>query len=439
MQHCVRLLFLGLFSLGMALQAQVSLSLPMLPTQPVGALWQPAYLAEAQGAARFGTAGAFGLANNALTYAQLYLQEAFLDEATKDALISALGDDNRLQAGFLAAAAGDWQQGDWRIGLSYRYGQSFFYRLNNPQSLSLILKGNAQFAGQTVSDQDLGLRSYRRSEVGLAVARRWGAWQLGLRLRGILGHQFEQVEGLRYSLFTAQDGAYLDLSGSYQREVAPSGTPGWGLGLDLGAIYQVNEQLRFQLAAQDLLGFQRWNGYTYEVTFDERYEGVAVQDLFSADFDDGELTAGLDSLLLAVMPDSVAGAFTHALPATLSVGGDYAFGTRQVWLLVQWGLSPYAPTGQTPLVAAGIRNELATKWATFQVGLHGYAGGPDRYGLGTMARAAVPIGKHQLSLFYSFDNLLGPWLTEIGRGYAMQGGLAWVWGEGKEGNRGFGE
>ena len=124
-----------------------------------------------------------------------------------------------------------------------------------------------------------------------------------------------------------KDGGLVDFDNI---EYDSPGLSGFGLGIDLGATYEVIDNLTVSAAIKDL-GFMGWTNNTYASTNNEAWRFDGFENLtFSDDKEEDKLENQLDALgdefedYANLHRRSTGGSLSKALAATLVVGAEYA-------------------------------------------------------------------------------------------------------------------
>jgi hypothetical protein len=404
------------------LPAQTSLGLRLQSGQTGAHYWQPAYLAQ-QDMAHFqlGLDFDYGLGSNVLAYADASLQ-GFIDEEQKTRILNDLTDDNRLRAGIFAGAMVNIKLGGVPLSFSYRRNQSFFFRNQNPQTVGLILRGNAPYAGTTISEENLAFQNLLYSDFGLGTAFRLGKLQVGARLKLLQGQRLGHLQDLDFTFLTQADGTAIETSASYDwfGSLADE-SPHWGFGADLGLLYPVSERL--ELGASVLnLGAINWQGTIYQNEVSFAYSGLEIGNLLDVGDQDFTGIFAADSLRTLFFPDSSVGSYRLNLPAMAQVSAVIRPDSLQtIWGTVQYGFNPFAEAHPLPLFSIGYQREVAKN---LQLGTQIALGGLEGLGWGVSAAWTLPFSDQQsLQLYYSLDNSLGALAPAIGKAIRMNGGL----------------
>lgn len=198
-----------------------------------------------------------------------------IDEAGKQKIADGLKNKNRLGSEYFF-------DGLFRLSSS---NQPWFLHLAshsqlattfNRETAELILFGNAPYAGQTVALSPIEWISYNYLSIGLQ--KQVGNIRLGLDL--LLPSQYHRWSVNNSSLFTAEDGSYLDLtmdleySRSDTNQTDGLSLNGWGAAFNLHG-----EQGPWEFEA-DELGIMIFNGNSLimEKQGTYRYEGGRIDD-----------------------------------------------------------------------------------------------------------------------------------------------------------------
>ncbi|MEZ4829409.1 MAG: DUF5723 family protein [Bacteroidia bacterium] len=410
------LLILPLFAL-LKLDAQSGLQIQYQPEEITAQFYQPAFLAiHPMKSFSAGLGTAYEAGSNALTVSSLFMNDSYISESEKDNLVGQLGDNNRLHLGFTQSAIAAFEIKKQRISLSYRDYQNGYFRINNPATAGIVLYGNAPYAGQTISDENITLRNFSYRELAIGSAWQMGDLAFGVRLRALMGKYGNFTEDLNYSLFTASDGSDIRLNSSYE---IFNGSGGAGLGADLGLIYQPKPTLMIQAAVRDL-GFISWNGTQRVNEVNISYQGINLNQFIDTDFSSGGRLFTPDTLEKLFFPDSTAGNFRLNLAPLASLAGSWEFSSgKTVSLAFVQGLSKYS--APAPLVNLGYAHKIARP---LTLGVNVYIGGMEGYGWGGFARGNFMLAeKYHASVFIAADNASGLITPQSAGGFAFQGGI----------------
>jgi len=388
--------------------------------------YQPAHILY-QDIETFGVGGdaTFWMASNSFTLDGLLKGGNFITDETKADLIAQMGDNNRFGQGL------DFSYGIlnlklgkrvWSIGA--RDVQGSYSGTNDPNTAGIVLYGNSQYAGETVSDEDVFSNTQRYREISIGTGFDLGKWKLGIRGKVVLGAQATLIRDVDFSLFTAADGSQIDLQAQYDAFFLENrlGINGIGGGIDIGAVAELNERISVQASILNI-GLIRWDGIAFRDTVDFTYEGFLIDDFIGG----GSQFTGTDSLQELIFPDSVFEKQNSMLPTTVSLGLSYKLSDNGTLLAsLHSGLTRYAPYTPVPILNIGYQHALWKQRIT--LGANAYGGGLELYGIGLMGAANIPLkDKMRLTLFGSMDNALGLLLPAASRGLAMSIGVGFVY------------
>ena len=270
------------------------------------------------------------------------------------------------------------------FGLGMREKIDFNFNLNK-DLLSLIYKGNKQFAGQKNNNLAPSLNFLFYNEFFLAAA---GQFQLfkndtahfpitikpALRLRYLNGMASIYMPEANINMYTEKDGRFIDLTTALEANMSASvDTPdfssaigdinlqsfkgaGKGFGLDLGVGVTLLENLQIHVAMIDMgsIHFKR-NVINYTKNATTRFDGIDINEK-------GEAinTAELNDL---IEPDKSYNSYKQPLPTRLVLNGFYGL-KQKVKRRVQ-----YYEHNITFTYVQGFRNYLsATKRPTINLG-----------------------------------------------------------------------
>lgn len=348
---------------------------------------------------------------------------------TIDRVLDQSGENMAITAGYaLSLLQVNVKVGSLPLGFYLDEYQSVSAGLNSSATPGLVLRGNAPYAGETVSDENLfGTRTHVR-ELGIGTGISTGKLKLGFRLKFLQGLAFDDLKQANYSLFTEEDGTFIDLVADYDLyrsiNASPSGLfdfQGFGVGVDLGAVLKVNDNLSAGIAVNDL-GAIFWDAKRYNNQVDIRFEGINVVNLFQ-DSLSNEIERQVDSLQNLLLPDSTLENYTQVLGTTVRLHANYTLNEKSYLV----GTFIYAPMttnaySRLPLLNVGYYRMLANDLA---VGANVYGGGTDLIGFGVMGGYTIRAGeKVKINLMIAADNILGVALPSVGKGASLSGGLS---------------
>lgn len=254
-----------------------------------------------------------------------FLYSEGLDESVKLDLSDALQTQNNYGNAFEARIA--FRQWSPKRKLGAQRG--FEFGIENTQvfgarfsedAAKLALFGNAGFEGQTarLDPMDYELASWFQAYFEQMF--RTDVWQYTVGLGFVIGNEYERFELDRGSLYTAENGEYLDVDAQY--ELLKAGETGFvkGLGASLRASVEHSsvKGWKTRLGFRDL-GYVHWNSLSTTVSADSsfRYSGEEFPNIF--DLRDS-LLLGTDDRLDRSFFSSEESAFGSWLPFELSAG-----------------------------------------------------------------------------------------------------------------------
>jgi hypothetical protein len=203
--------------------------------------------------------------------------------------------------------------------------------------LELALQGNAAFLDQQVSIKDLGLNATNYREISLGYSRNIGKWDVGIHANLLFGlaNIYTRVSGV--GVYTDAETYDLKINGNI--EVNTSGLDNIddfgnyitrmvnnGFGVDLGAVYRLNNQWELSMSILDL-GFIKWTKDVKSYVNSENSVTLSGIDIKKY-LDDGTLDS--DSII-NVIGDSIADLFSFDefnSPYTTPLTPKWYFGAK---------------------------------------------------------------------------------------------------------------
>ena len=405
-------------------EAQFGLNLASLPNHPNSQWMNPAHISQQSFThIQLDASGNFWLSNNRFDLVELVREGNFLSNSTKDAILSQLNEDNRFQQGSEARILLNFKLGQQNWLVSYQRGQSLFIGVEDSVSAGLFLRGNAPYAGMEISDDEVAWRSLSYQAFGVGSSWEYDNFSWGVHLKLLQGIRTQWVDELAYTLFTAQDGSSISLDAQYSTLGTLTDNQGWGVGMDLGLQYVVDEYQRIE-ASVNSLGNIRWEGSKSENDVSIDYEGVLWDNFLTNSGSTSNLALG-DTLQELLFPDSVQTTFNTPFPSFARIAYHKGLLSTGLWgiTLIQ-GLSNWAP--QTPLPLLNVSYARGGKYV--KGGINGYVGGMEGYGLGLWGEGDIPFkDESHIGIYLSVPNVLGLAIPEISRGLDVRGGLFFRW------------
>ncbi len=251
------------------------------------------------------------------------------------------------------------------LSFGFRAGENFFFldvadrmysHLSFPKDLAtLALKGNEDFINKTADLSSLSASATYFREIGVGFSREFAEGLfIGVKAKILFGNAnvFLQNNGLSLevdesNLFSHTVDADLTLNFGYPVEVFHDpetgdidslaiqepdegmlfnfGNPGFGI--DLGAVYHINDQFSVSASVVDL-GFIKWKKDVTNLRVKGTYEftGIDVSSMLVAGdtstFDDA-LENISDTLMTIFNPEDTYDPFTTYLPTKIYIGGSF--------------------------------------------------------------------------------------------------------------------
>lgn len=229
------------------------------------------------------------------------------------------------------------------------YGINLSTKVSNEIGLSkeflgLAIQGTDYFAGRTMDASSTRIAFMAYNELGFSAAHKFNQITLGGRVKYLQGLATAQLNDFTFkweqpssptgdiivttrgTLNTASLPYLLDsLNGkSHKSEIEASSFTGFsntGWGLDLGAFYDLNKDLKVGASVIDW-GWISWNNQTYNYTSNENsvvYSGVNLDQMDN----DSLRQEYLDSLVNATLPVASDKSFETALPLKVFLTASY--------------------------------------------------------------------------------------------------------------------
>ncbi|MCG9911898.1 MAG: DUF5723 family protein [Flavobacteriales bacterium] len=283
--------------------------------------------------------GSFEANSNALNADMLrfFMAGRFIDNGMKDRSLKRMKDMNRIgldatvEFGFFhrpdSGFGKNWSYGI-HVGQRYLFGGSF-----SKDAYQLGLYGNAPFAGQTL---DLGglhatYLSYQYLNLGFVKEFHGEKWHksIGFGATYANANQFFSISAPRASIFTEQDGQYLDVDAQYAIHANDASKNKYfypnGFGLAGSIEFSMTDRKRHAFHAKaSNFGFMRFNSFSSNRSLDTNFvfEGVQIDNLFKVN--GAFFTDVVDSLGNGLLGSRGTGARYMAMPGTVEIGYSYA-------------------------------------------------------------------------------------------------------------------
>lgn len=371
--------------------------------------------------------GWFG--NNHAAIEGIFAENNTITTATANRLVSELGSNNVLNAGYSwDLASVNIKLGEQKWGFYLGQGLSVTAGFDEPRTLGLVLNGNGPYAGDTIVDSDVFGNLQQWRSIGAGTSFDLGEkLKLGVRLNLLQGSRLFNLENTNYQFYTSENGTLLDLDANYTFYNTPDfGTTGtfdfngFGASVSAGIVAELNEKMSLEASLTDL-GMISWTtDKNSRVVQLEDFEGIVINSILT-DSLDGLLDDQVDSLTNIVIPDSTRENYTSLTPVRIRLGWNYQLGTDGL-LSATVIYNPLKQGTYTPLPLIGVTYQhQVIEGLTF--GANAYYGGYDAYGFGLMGTYRIDAGKAKIDILVGSDNLIGLLLPSAGRGMNLYGGV----------------
>lgn len=286
-----------------------------------------------------------GVNNSGFTYNQIISQVETNEDGQKTLDIGKLYQNTKVGKRSFANmnASLDLLAVSFRTGnarFSFNVSERFQARMGYSDALlRTAVEGNVP--GETIDLGGYWLRGMHYREIGLGYNRKMledDKFVVGGRLKTLFGLGNVTTRKADYSVTTGSEADLYALTLESDMQVQTSGfealdgdvmpyltnTKNFGMGVDLGATYQLNEELSFSGSIINL-GFIHWKSYVVnsrsEGSF--RFEGVEDDDLLTGGGFEIDLTALTDSIADTFEVTEDSASYTTGLPTQMYLTGHY--------------------------------------------------------------------------------------------------------------------
>jgi hypothetical protein len=342
------------------------------------------------------------------------LRNDFIDDDTKQTASEDLHSKNVFEDGYNVRLFGSWGADTFLfkspalLGVDYSFG-NFSSGQFTDQLFNTVFYGNAYYAGQTADFSGSNEYNFQYSRIGFSLQKNFRSkksfWQAGAKISLLGIHSATRLDMKQGSLFTEQNGEYLDASYNFEFTVSDSSnhgnlqSDGEGGAIDLLVSWMNQSQHSRVTVYVNDLGFAAWNkkSLNYSADTSVHYEGVEINNFLS--HDDGPLFQyNEDSLIKYTGTKVNMGARTFALPVGFAIVYEQTLTHKMV---LQSGISYRPYPDLLPLIF------VKPKWIinrSFEVAAIASAGGTARYALGFEMMALLA---HHYKIILGSDNILG--------------------------------
>ncbi|MEL6675037.1 MAG: DUF5723 family protein [Bacteroidota bacterium] len=423
----------GIFSLCLLLLLQVPLKLKaqlglLQVTHPeliTGQSLQPAMQNQlVSGSWAVGFSGYYDQASRPFALGELPLSDNILDAGEKDQILASMGENNRFNQHSGLGMVVATKRGKHAFSFHYQSRQGAYLGFQNPASLGLILKGNAAYAGQTVTETEMELQTANWQNFGLSHGMALSSgFQFGYTLKFIQGQNLSRLGPSNFSLTTSDLGEEIQFRGDYDAFTARTSVgSSWGLGVDVGLAFEAGQQWRVEVAMQNL-GFITWQGNRNAHQFDLTYEGVWLSNLGQINNGGAEALFPTDSLRALIIPDTQQTSLELPIDPRLRMAFRYSLGERQeIHAVIHYGFTRSGPGGNGPMAGLVYTAEVSP---VLKLGALLSLGGVENWGFGLSAVGNVTVGEQIIRPYLQADNLVGFIVPTLGQASRVNAGLTW--------------
>jgi hypothetical protein len=386
----------------------------------------------------------FSLSNSGFAYSDFIRKNGDSLLADFDNMIKSIEDDNYLSFYSKVDLLSFGISINSKTQLMFNVSDNAYFRLSYPKDLiRFIYEGNAAFEDNTANLEGVGLslNRYREYSVGLS-------YQLNEKLR--IGGRMKYLQGMnniyneRSDITIATDPETYEITANANLSIKTAGLnddldnltksqfiPGKGnrgLGLDLGANYQLNEKINLNASIIDL-GYINWkdNTKSYSNKGEFQYNGIEL-DAFAGNNEgarsDGETSFDrvLDSLEEAMNIDTSTSSYSAPLTSRIYLGGNYQINERSyAGALIQ------AEIFQGNILPSFtlLYNRKMTKWIGLGASYTMINRSYNNFGL------AINFNPGPIQFYVVSDNLLGAFQPQHTRHLQVRFGINLIFGSDK--------
>lgn len=362
------------------------------------------------------------------SFLQNFFGSGFITEEMKDFAADKLKAENRIG---VDVSTGLWMQMASKknadnillAGIHYNFQEGSNF---TPDLFHLAFYGNydyqnveAQLTGSTFS-----LTNVMEYKIGFMKLLNddYNKFKLGGTIGLVQGISGLDIKARYATLYTAEDGRYIDLNYDFNIYTSGKGAPNLAQFAGAGASadifwqgYFTDPDITINAMVNDL-GVVFWNNDPLKITGDSivRFEGIELDNFFSAT--DEAVTGSSDSLLeiLGVVEETEK-TFTQALPTRINLSASKGFG-ESIYLTV--GGQYILNTPYTPVVFMQLAKVFAP--LGMSIGVNAHSGGYGMFNAGL--DIAKSFGSH-IDLRLGSNSLLGVVAQDSFRGLGAYGAL----------------
>lgn len=343
----------------------------------------------------------------------------FIDDELKETTSGKLQAKNVLEDGYEARFYGNWVQRNLLLKEPVMYSVDYSFGGYNSawftdELFNTAFYGNAFYAGETADFSGTRSYNFQYDRIGFSAQKEVKGerenWQAGLKLSLMSIHSALRLNMEHATLFTEENGEYLDAS--YRFEYAVSDTSNHGaFQIDgIGPVIDVmtswsnkSERTRISVFINNL-GMIFWNNKTLTYSADSsiRYEGIQAVNLLTPD-DSSLFQYNVDSLLKYTGTAVSTGGTSFPPLLSFATAVNYRLSLN---LMLQAGISYRPYPDLLPLIY------VKPMWKVgrgVEAGAIASYGGASRYGLGFDLRAKV---FEHIFMEAASENILGVFIPK---------------------------
>ena len=323
------------------------------------------------------------------SFIQNFFGSGFITEQMKADAVAKLSDKNRigvdLSSGlYMMMALKNNPSTIFIAGVDYNFQESSEF---TDDLFHLVFYGNYDYQDYTaqLSGSKFSLTNTMEYKVGLMkyFTEDYNNYKLGATIGLVQGISGLDIKAPTATLYTAEDGRYLDLDYDFSIKTSGDKKPslsnfaGVGFSADIfGQIYLKGPEIRINAMVNDL-GMVFWNSDPTKIYSDStvHFEGIEIDNLFGAADDVTE--GNSDSLLQILGVTEETDVFTQALPSRINISANKMFGESFYFTL---GGQYILNTPYDPLVFMEIAKSITPIQLT--VGINAHTGGYGQFNAG---------------------------------------------------------
>ncbi len=216
-----------------------------------------------------------------------YISGDFLSDEVKQECIDQLKEENTALVYYTGGIHASWSRGEEKVKYLLSAGFTSFNEVKFHKDLfALYFTGNKGFEGTTAELHPFGFQNVEYSYLKAGIERKWNRFTLTGKIGLAAGYDVFTVNTERGSLFTANDGKYLDLSVKMNsadwigNKRLIWNSDALGFLVDAGCNVRLFKGSCIEASVSNV-GSISWNGNIKERTADTlyRYEGTVINNL----------------------------------------------------------------------------------------------------------------------------------------------------------------